>query len=247
MFPSHQRSICNVVLLALVLCCGILGCANDRPFSQWENPFQTVDTSYKESYGLTPNDVANEIRALADKVGDLSAEDQQKVSLELTTRYESEKDPNLRRELIYALGSFPDPFAAPGLHAALSDTDRFVRAEAVRAWSRRSSEEAMQTLAATIQTEESIDVRQVAIRGIKRFQHPDAIRTLGDVLNERDPAMQYLAMQSLKSASGKDLGNDTRKWDEYIASTYPYPGIDTNGMPHQGSMIAEAPETDTWR
>ena len=245
MFASHQKSIAIVSLL--VISGGVLGCASGRLGDQWENPFRSVDTSYKESYGQTPSDVAEEIRGLAEKVATMPVEEQQKVALELAARYKTEKDPNLRRELVYALGAFPDPYATAGLHAAMADTDRFVRAEACRAWGRRSSEEAMQTLAAAIHTEDSVDVRQAAIRAIKRFQHPDAIRALGGVLDERDPALQFLAMQSLKNAAGKDLGNDTRKWNEFIASNYPLPSGDPTSPSPADEIVAETPDASSWR
>ncbi len=238
---------CKWLASSTLVVASMLGCANG-PLGEdkWVNPFEAVDTSYKAAYGLTPAEVAKEVRALADKVPDMSPDEQEKGAIELTARYEAEKDPILRRQMIYALGAFPDPFALAGLHAALQDTDRFVRAEACRAWGRRASDEAMQALATTIQVDESVDVRQVAISSMKRFQSPEAIRVLGDVLNERDPALQYLAMQSLKQASGKDLGNDARKWDDFIASNYPRES-GNDSMSLGGTMVAELPDTDSWR
>ena len=248
MFQLSQMFFALTVVTLATSLCGVVGCTNGPlKDTTWRNPFETVDTSYKKAYGLTPNEVANQIRELGGKAADMSATEQEKAALELTERYESENDPLLRREMIFALGSFPDPYATHGLRVAMSDSDPFVRVEACRAWGRRASKEALQMLASAIQMDQSVDVRQVAIQGIKRFEHPDAVRTLGAVLNERDPALQLLAMQSLKGASGKDLGNDVRKWDEFIAANYPPSASDAIGISAGESTIAETSNSDTWR
>ena len=251
MFQSYRTDLALLLVTLATFCCGLAGCTNG-PLNEatWRNPFETVDTTYKEAYGQTPSEVAKQLRNLSGKVAEMAAADQQKTALDLTKRYESENDPLLRRELIYALGSFPDPYVAPGLRAAMSDPDPFVRVEACRAWGRRSSAEAMRVLANAIEMDESVDVRQAAIQNIKRFEHPDAVRALAGALRERDPALQLLAMQSLKGASGKDLGNDVRTWDEFIAANYPTPAVDpvvASGALDGESIIDDSSDANIWR
>ena len=181
----------------------------------------------------------------------MTESDQQSACGELINRFSKESDPLIRREMIYALGSFPGPYSLPGLRAAIKDSDPFVRVETCRAWSRRSSGEALDVLAGIAQADDNVDVRQAAIKGLRRFQSPEAVRVLGSLLNERDPALQYLAIQSLKGATGQDLGDDVRKWNAYIASNYggtspslaPARGL----VDRSGSMVAETPSTEPWR
>lgn len=231
---------------------GLSGCETG-PFAKknWNNPFAQADTSYKEAYGATPAQVARKIRNLGDDAAKMTESAQQSACGELIDRFSKESDPLIRREMIYALGSFPGPYSLPGLRAAIKDSDPFVRVETCRAWSRRSSAEALDVLAGIAQADDNVDVRQAAIKGLRRFQSPEAVRVLGSLLNERDPALQYLAIQSLKGATGQDLGDDVRKWNAYVASNYggtspspaPAPGL----VDRSGSMVAETPSTDPWR
>ena len=39
---------------------------------------------------------------------------------------------------------------------------------------------------------------------------------LGEALADADPAMQYRAVLSLKKVTGKDLGNDVDRWQQYV-------------------------------
>ncbi|MGC4004538.1 MAG: hypothetical protein QM811_16015 [Pirellulales bacterium] len=40
---------------------------------------------------------------------------------------------------------------------------------------------------------------------------------MAPALEDKDPAMQLLAMQSMQAVSGRDLGLDVNKWREYAA------------------------------
>lgn len=251
-----QDRLCAAGCLAALLMAGLIGCeTGPLAKTKWNNPFAQPDTSYKEGYGLTPAQVAQQIRKLGDNAANMTPTEQQSACDALFTRYSQEPDPLIRRDMVYAFGSFPDSYSLPALRAAMSDADPFVRVEACRAWSRRSSTatsstEALTALASAAQADDNIDVRQAAVIGLRRFQSPQAVRALGALLKERDPALQYLAIQSLKRATGNDLGDDVRKWNEYIASTYggspdsaaPVPGVDGSG-----SMFAETPSSDSWR
>ena len=238
--------------LAAILTAGLSGCETG-PFANqnWNNPFAQTDTSYKEAYGATPAQVSRQIRNLGDSAAKMTESAQQAACSELVNQYSKESDPLIRRAMVYAVGSFPDVYSLPGLRAAMKDSDPFVRIEACRAWSRRSSAEAVDVLAGIAQADDNVDVRQAAIKGLRRFQSPEAVRALGTLLNDRDPALQYLAIQSLKSAAGQDLGDDVRKWNAYIASNYgsappsaaPAPGL----VDRSGSLVAETLSTDSWR
>ncbi len=253
---TFQDKLCAAGCVAALLMAGLMGCeTGPLAKAKWNNPFAQPDTSYKESYGLTPAQVAEQIRNLGDNAANMTQAEQQLACTAVFERYAKEPDPLIRREMVYACGSFPDPYSLPALRAAMNDADPFVRVEACRAWTRRSSTmasapEALNVLASTAQADENVDVRQAAVAGLRRFRSPEAIRVLGSLLKERDPALQYLAIQSLKGATGTDLGDDVRKWNEYIASTYggsPAEAPSAPGVDQSGSMFAETPSTDAWR
>jgi hypothetical protein len=244
--------LCAAGCLTALLMAGLSGCETGPLANQkWSNPFAQVDTSYKEAYGATPAQVSRRIRELGDAAATMTESEQQSACGELINRYSKESDPLIRREMVYALGSCPDPYSLPGLRAAIKDSDPFVRVEACRAWSRRTSAEALDVLVGIAEADDSVDVRQAAVKGLQRFQSPEAVRALGSLLDDRDPALQYLAIQSLKGATGQDLGDDVRKWNVYIASNYGGPSASPAAAPDPvdrgGSMVAETPATDSWR
>lgn len=247
-----HNSLCAAGLLAALFIAGMSGCETGPLAKQnWKNPFGQTETSYKEAYGLTPAQVSRQIRNLGDDAAEMTESQQKSACGALIDRYSKESDPLIRRDMVYALGSFPDVYSLPGLRAAIEDSDPFVRIEACRAWSHRSSAEALEALAGIAQADDNVDVRQAAVTGLRRFQSPAAIRVLGTLLNDRDPALQYLTIQSLKGATGQDLGDDVRKWNAYIASNYgdtsPSSAPEPGQVDRSGSMVAETPSTDSWR
>jgi hypothetical protein len=44
---------------------------------------------------------------------------------------------------------------------------------------------------------------------------------LGEALADTDPAMQYRAVLSLKQITGKDLGDDVHRWQQYVKGELP--------------------------
>ena len=60
------------------------------------------------------------------------------------------------------------------------------------------------------------DVRMAAARGLGQSHEQIAKQALGAALDDNDPAMQHRAMVSLKTVTGKDLGNDVDKWRQYV-------------------------------
>lgn len=225
------------------------GCHAPRP-SFLNDLFAIEDTSYKLQYGPTPAQRVEELRALAASVGSLTAQQKSTASQKIAEEIGAESDPLIRKELVAALGVFADPNALPALHAAMADPDPMVRIAGCEAWSRRPTAEALAVLAHTMSNDSSVQVRQAATRVLGNFKSPDAIRRLATALDDKDPATQLLAIRSLASATGKQLGNSATKWRDYVASTYG-PAINLDNVYHEGGaeMIADRPDDDdeTWR
>ena len=69
----------------------------------------------------------------------------------------------------------------------------------------------------------NVDVRIAATTALGRFQGPQAIQALGEALDDSDPAIQYLAMESLRQSTGEKLGNDVRQWKQLVQGTLANP------------------------
>jgi HEAT repeat protein len=71
-------------------------------------------------------------------------------------------------------------------------------------------------LAGALSGDVDADVRLAAAKALGETKGPEAAKALGEALNDADPAMQYRAVLSLKKVTGKDLGNDVNRWQQYV-------------------------------
>jgi hypothetical protein len=161
------------------------------------------------------------LRKMRKKAGWAKPEEQQRISAELAAAYQSEEDPLIRVEIVRAICGYPTSSASSVLQAALDDSDARVRQVACEAWAERGGPQAATELTRVLSSDVDKDVRLAAARGLGETGDRTAVAALGDVLTERDPAMQYVAVQSLREVTGEDLGNDVSRWREYIQREAP--------------------------
>ena len=109
------------------------------------------------------------------------------------------------------------------LEATLDDPDADVRAAACEAWGTRPGADATEVLVRTLASDVDIDVRLAAARALGQTGDPAAIEALGHALEDRDPAMQYRAIESLREITGEDFGNDANRWRQYVRGETPDP------------------------
>ena len=105
----------------------------------------------------------------------------------------------------------------PGLRKAVTDADPLVRIAACRAWGMLGDSVALRVLGDVVSRDTDLDVRMAATIELGRFQDQAAIQALGLALNDNDPAVQYQAVKSLKSATRHDLGDSVSAWRDYVA------------------------------
>ena len=172
---------------------------------------------------VTPAERIAELRKLADEAGGKSAEEKQQISQQLVDTIRKEKDPLIRMEIIRALGKYPGPSADVVLKAALGDVDLHVRIAACEAWGRRGDAQAVKLLSEALHGDVDADVRLAAAKALGETENPEAVAVLGEALEDHDPAMQYRAVLSLKQVTGKDLGNNVDRWQQYVKGETPTP------------------------
>ena len=237
-WPRALKSVLLLISIFMTGCSSFSGIQN--PFTDWSNPFAGPEPTYKAQYGPTPAQKANRLRQLAQTAGTMSAEDQTRISTELYELYSKTSDPILRREAVKAMGAFPVSIAAAGLHAASEDAEPAVRMAACEAWQRRGGPEAVAALSALLQNDAHVDVRLAASTAITTFPVEVASLQLGKVLHDRDPAIQFAAMDALRTVTGEEMGNDASRWSQYV-ERFNTPDV---SPPSNDPMIA-LPESDT--
>jgi hypothetical protein len=216
-----MTSRCHLPLL-IVTCCLTAGCV-DGPFSQlaeW-NPWYTQQWQKDEERGPTYHRRCEELQLLQSQATKLSPKEQAQYIDQLTRLVRDDSNPAIRAEATRTLSMFTNPAILPGMRMATTDSDPFVRIAACRVWGKIGGAEALQSLADRVTKDEVLDVRIRAATELGNFQDPAAVEALGTALNDHDPALQYQAMQSLKSCTGRDYGNNVASWREFVAGRTP--------------------------
>jgi hypothetical protein len=81
----------------------------------------------------------------------------------------------------------------------------------------------LQALGNAVGGDSNLDVRIAATRALQNFKEPAAIHALSIALDDRDPALQKVAMESLHESTGKDYGMSVVAWREYVKGGNPAP------------------------
>ena len=190
------------------------GCADFDILPTWM-PFQGPAADQLPGV-VSPTERITELRKLSEKAATASSEEKQRVSDKLATSIRTEKDPLIRLEIIRALGRYPGASSDAILKTALSDADAHVRVAACDAWGKRNDVQSVQLLAGALSGDVDADVRLAAAKALGETKGPEVAKALGEALSDADPAMQYRAVLSLKKVTGKDLGNDVNRWQQYV-------------------------------
>jgi hypothetical protein len=202
----------------------VSGCA-DGPFPElaaW-NPYYRQQWQQDEQRGPTFHRRMAELQDLQRRATSLGAAEQERFIGQLTDIVRNDPQPVLRIEAIKTLAKFPSPSILPGIRLATTDEDAKVRIAACKAWGRHGGPEALQTLAEVVRRDGDLDARIAATTELGRFREPAAIEALGVALSENDAALQYQAVQSLKSSTGLDYGDSVPAWRDYLAGRTPTP------------------------
>ncbi len=202
----------------------ICGCA-DTPMVDWYTyvpawgPFQEKNTSGIE----TPAERIDALVALAERASDLTPDQQERTSGELADSIRRELDPMVRAQIVRTLSALPTQTAFGVLRAGLQDTERDVRVACCQAVGRRGGAEAARLLAGVVTGDSESEVRLAAVKALGEVNDQAAIGALRPALEDSDPAMQYVAVQSMRKVSGREFGNDVNAWRQFAAGGQPEP------------------------
>ncbi len=203
-----------VLLFLGFLALSVAGCAEFGKAPSWM-PFQEKPDD--DLAGIpSPYERIEKLRKLGQKAAWASAEQRQQVSRELAQSYAAEADPTIRAETVRTLGEFPGAAADEALRTALSDPDPDVRVVACETWGQRGDATAAELLGGILSGDVDQDVRLAAARALGRCKDPAAVATLGAALEDKDPAMQYRAVLSLREVTGENFDNDVNRWRQYV-------------------------------
>lgn len=221
MRPPYVKCLCGIGFSALFLL--VLGCA-DR--SLWLevtslNPYVRQKWEADEQYGPTYYTRSEELKTIRETARQMTPVVRDRIASQLVEMISRESNPLLRREAVMTLGYLPTSVGNPALNAAAEDQDRDVRVAVCQAWGKRGGPDGAAALASIVSNENDVDVRIVAITELGKFTGDTALQALSVALEDSDPAVQYRAVQSLRTASERDYGNNVRAWRQYLRGENP--------------------------
>lgn len=211
-------------VLTLVLClwaAGAAGCARQGVAKSWSIwPFGGKTSDVVPGIPSPAERVAR-LREVAKKASSYSPDEQERIARELAAVYRQEDDPQIRAELVRTLSAYHAEAATSVLRTALNDSVADVRIAACKAWGTRRDEEAVALLSRTLGSDGDIDVRLAAAEALGETGQREATAALGQALEDRDPAMQFRVVSSLRKVSDQDFGNDVTQWRQYVRGEMP--------------------------
>jgi HEAT repeat protein len=214
--PSSMRSLrAHWFALALFGSASFSGCANSEKMATWlpwHEPDQTADLA---KYGPISRQKIEQLQTLSKQLPAADAAEHERVSAELAEQIQHESDPLVRMYIVRTLSRCNTPLAAALLNAGLRDPDTDVRVECCKAWGRRRGPDASRVLGEALASDTNVDVRIAATKALGEMRDPQAVPLLAVALDDPDPALQFRAVQAMRLASGKDLGNDVNRWREF--------------------------------
>ncbi|MEM7456994.1 MAG: HEAT repeat domain-containing protein [Planctomycetota bacterium] len=179
---------------------------------QWAAEEQIADTLFERKRGM------NEMVA---GVQNGPADSQAPVASRLTEIVNRDPILLMRIHATSLLGDLNCPTSISGLADASSDNDHRVRLEAVRSWSRMPGQVAVPRLQEMIGSDTNIDVRLAATTALGNFPGQQSVQALSLALEDRDPAMQLKATESLAMVTGEEFGPNVQAWQQYVNNTAP--------------------------
>jgi HEAT repeat protein len=217
---DHIHLVAGATLLSV-----LLGCA-DGPLPEMRalNPWARKQWAEDEQRTTTYHRKVADLAALRQKARTMAPAERDDTATHLAARLKEEKSPVLRAEFVRTLAEFSSPIAREAILASTTDDDTTVRVLAYKSLSRTPTPEGFQALSAAVTSDPDLDVRIVAVRELGKFRGFEAAKALRPALDERDPALQLAAMQSLESLDGHtDYRRNVAVWREHLDGGSPSP------------------------
>ena len=133
----------------------------------------------------------------------------------------------MRLHAVRLLGQLKSsPSAEETLIKASKDNERDIRLAAIEAWKTLGTAAAVPQLQEIIGSDTDIDVRLAATEALGHFPGRASVSALSLSLNDRNPALQVRATESLRKVTGEPLGRNVVAWQQYVENVAP-----TNATP----------------
>lgn len=213
--------VCFVLLTTVVLY-QIVGCAEGPLWRSGQyNPWVRNQWAEEEKIADTLFTRKRRMESVVAQAANASIDVQEEAALALSDIIFRDKVLLMRLHAVQLLGKLSCPTAQETLMKASRDNEKDIRLAAVRSWKTMSPDVAVGQLQEIIGSDTDIDVRLAATEALGAFPGRASVAALGMSLNDRDPALQIRATESLQRVTGESLGRNVVAWQEYVRNVSP--------------------------
>jgi hypothetical protein len=121
------------------------------------------------------------------------------------------------------------------LKAGLEDPDADVRIACCESWTTVGGPQAAEALGSVLGADTSAEVRIAAAHSLGQVNDPVCMKALAVGLGDTDIAVQFRSMQSMKTLTGRDFGDDVTQWRQFARGETPTPSA--NGQPSLAERV----------
>lgn len=208
-----QRCLLCLVFLSVPA----LGC-HDGPLYALKrvNPVYVHQWKKDEALGITDHRRHEELQKLASSIHRYSADEQAKWLLHLQAIMENDPSAEMRHLAVRAAEKVAGADAFALIEEGLEDENLKVRLAACEVLGNRPEPAAVTRLATAAGSSVDADVRQAAVRALRRHNGEQVTAALKIALADSNPAIRHTAMDSLRAITGQELGNRPDAWLAYL-------------------------------
>ena len=216
---------CTTELILLAFTALVCGCA-DGPVPEMRqiNPWVRKQWAEDEMRVTTYHRKIADLAELRKKAPHMPPAERDETATQLAARLKEEKSAALRAEFVRTLAAFPTPIAQQAIVESTADEVASVRVIACKALGHKPTAEGFQALSHAVTDDNDLDVRIVAARELGKYRGFEATKSLRPALDDRDPALQLAAMQSLEAVDGHtEYRRNVGVWREHLDGGSPAP------------------------
>jgi hypothetical protein len=208
------RQNCWPAALVLILVGGCATYDRYRP-TFWPFPERKLTTFH------TPSMRVDAVHAFAQQSTGVDSPEQRQITDQLARQIQVEPDPLVRQAVVTSIAEYHTPMAQQVMEAGLNDENAAVRVACCRSLGKRAEAISVNALAGALKQDKDVDVRMAAADALGKINSPDSMKALAVALDDRDPALQYAGVQSLKAITGRDYGPDVQAWRQVATGEKP--------------------------
>lgn len=217
----HWQKTCAVAKLATVLglLCLCTGCVDGPLYAlKKSNPYYRSQWAADREHGPTYDDRIAELKLLRSQIASMDVTEQQKWAKQLEVIIATDPSAEMRTHAILAISHVQSPETERTLNTASADDSEKVRMAVCKGWKNYGGAAARDMLLSLAQKEgETTSVKQAAIESLAAFNEPEVRQSLGRLLDNSSPAVQFQAVQSLAVLTERDYGGDVESWKQFLA------------------------------